>query len=111
MTSSERTTGEIPPRALAARLAQTPPLLIDVREPWEFELCRIAGAINVPLQRLPAHLEDFDSQADIVMICHHGMRSLYAAEFLRERGFFNVLNLTGGIARWAHEVDPSMPQY
>lgn len=103
--------GEISPRDLYAGLAATPYALVDVREPWEFELCRIAGAINVPLQRLPDSLAELDQHAHLVIICHHGMRSHYAAEFLRDRGFSNVLNLAGGVDRWARDVDPSMPQY
>ncbi|MSR13529.1 MAG: sulfurtransferase [Gammaproteobacteria bacterium] len=103
--------GEISPQTLMERLTREPPKLIDVREPWEFELCRIAGAINVPLQTLPARLPELEQSHDIVVICHHGMRSLYAAEFLRDQGFSSVLNLTGGIARWGREIDPGMPQY
>ncbi len=103
--------GEISPRELHTRLATDRLVLVDVREIWEFDLCRIEGAINIPLQTLPTRCGALDLGVELVMICHHGMRSDYAAAFLRDQGFSNVLNLSGGVDRWARDVDPSMPQY
>jgi len=102
---------EISPRELSDRLAQEPILVLDVREPWEFALCAIVGSRLVPLQSLPDELGELDPDQTIVTVCHHGMRSHHAAEYLRRNGFRDVLNLSGGIHRWAEELDPSMAQY
>lgn len=87
------------------------PLLLDVREPWEFNICRIEGSINIPMQDIPARLQELDDEQQIVAICHHGMRSAQVAMFLERQGFKHVINLTGGVAAWAAQVDPSLPQY
>jgi rhodanese-related sulfurtransferase len=102
---------EISPRELSERLAQEPILVLDVREPWEFALCAIAGSRLVPLQSLPDELGELDPTQTIVTVCHHGMRSHHAAEYLRRNGFPDVLNLSGGIHRWAEDLDPTMVQY
>ncbi|MBM3384731.1 MAG: sulfurtransferase [Betaproteobacteria bacterium] len=102
------------PATLAAWLADTgrgKPVLLDVREPWEYDTCRIEGSRLVPLRELPARAAEYDPQAQTVMICHHGGRSLQAAMFLERQGFACVFNLTGGIAAWSRSVDLSMPQY
>jgi rhodanese-related sulfurtransferase len=88
-----------------------PPLLIDVREPWEHGVASIEGARLVPLNTIPAALSTFDPARAYVIHCHHGVRSLMAAQFLKERGIRRVANLSGGIAAWSEEVDPSVPQY
>jgi rhodanese-related sulfurtransferase len=82
-----------------------------VREPWEHGIARIPGARLVPLNSLPAALSTLDPACEYVVYCHHGMRSLMAARFLQERGMTRVANLSGGIAAWSDEVDPSVPQY
>lgn len=103
---------EITPDALAARLREPePPVLLDVREPWEHEKARIAGARLVPLNSLPAALSTLDPSREYVIHCHHGVRSLMAAQFLKERGLTRVSNLTGGIDAWSVEVDASVPRY
>lgn len=102
---------EISPRELRARLSQEPVAIIDVREPWEYSHCHIEGSTLIPLDCLPTQHASLSPSALTVMVCHHGMRSRAAAEYLRSLGFTQVLNLTGGIHRWAMEVDPSMPQY
>lgn len=102
------------PAELAAWLsdaARDAPLLLDVREPWEFQTCHIAGARLVPMRELPARLEELDPAADIVAICHHGSRSLHAAQFLARQGFERVHNLAGGVDAWARSIDPAMPVY
>ncbi len=99
---------------LAARLADPDrprPLLLDVREPWEYETCHIDGAALMPMQTIPARIDDLDEDAEIVCICHHGARSLQVAAFLERHGFGKVSNLTGGIHAWALQVDGSMPKY
>ena len=87
------------------------PFLLDVRENWEYETCRIAGSTLMPMQTIPARIDDLDEDAEIVCICHHGARSLNVAAFLEHHGFSKVSNLTGGIHAWAVQVDSSMPQY
>ncbi|MGV3742298.1 MAG: rhodanese-like domain-containing protein [Burkholderiaceae bacterium] len=87
------------------------PVLLDVREPWEFQTCHIAGALPMPMQTVPARQEELDPDAPIVCICHHGMRSMQVAAFLERAGFTRVTNLTGGVHAWAQQVDSSMPTY
>lgn len=87
------------------------PLLLDVREPWEHELCRLPGSLLIPMNEVPGRVRELDVEADIVVICHHGVRSMQVAMYLENNGFGSVRNLTGGIDAWAHEVDPSMPKY
>lgn len=105
---------QIQPGELRQRLddtSQPAPVLLDVREPWEFEICRLEGATLIPMNTVPARCDELDADAEIVVICHHGMRSMQVARFLEQRGFSNVVNLDGGVARWASEVDPAMAQY
>jgi len=88
-----------------------PPILLDVREPWETQVCRIEGSDLVPMQALPARLHELDPERPIVCICHHGGRSMHVAMFLARQGFENVYNLTGGVDAWARQVDAAMPTY
>lgn len=87
------------------------PVLLDVREPWEFETCRIEGAQLLPMRSVPQRIAELDADAEIVAICHHGMRSLQVATFLEQNGFTKLYNLQGGVAAWAAQVDPQMPTY
>jgi rhodanese-related sulfurtransferase len=87
------------------------PLLLDVRESWEFETCRIAGSKSMPLGGIPARYRELNKDQDIVMICHHGARSFQAGMFLEQMGFPGIINLQGGVAAWARDVDPAMPTY
>jgi molybdopterin/thiamine biosynthesis adenylyltransferase/rhodanese-related sulfurtransferase/molybdopterin converting factor small subunit len=91
--------------------AGTAPLLIDVREPHEYDICRIEGSVLIPLGDLPARVSELDPTVELVMQCRSGVRSGKAAAFLRERGFRSVHNLTGGILAWIDQVDPSQPKY
>jgi len=104
---------EIEPRALAAALqaGKGGPVLVDVREPFEWEICRIPGSILVPLGDLPRRFGELDPAAEVVTVCHTGMRSLEAARFLRSRGIPRVRSLRGGVAGWADEIDPKMARY
>lgn len=86
-------------------------VLLDVREPWEFQTCRIAGSVSVPMNTIPGQIDQLDRDASIICICHHGARSLRVAQFLEANGFVQVTNLTGGIHAWAQQVDPAMPTY
>jgi molybdopterin/thiamine biosynthesis adenylyltransferase/rhodanese-related sulfurtransferase len=86
-------------------------VLLDVREPWEYELCRIEGSVLVPMGQLPERLEELDKSATIVTICHKGGRSLQVARFLEASGFANARSLKGGVDSWAVNVDPGMTRY
>ena len=90
---------------------RTPPALIDVREPWEFEYCRIEGSVLIPLGQLAARLDEVPFGRPLVIVCHHGNRSNVAAAMLKQRGFGEVHNLRGGVELWATEVDPTMKRY
>ena len=87
------------------------PMLLDVREPWEFAICRLDDSHSIPMRDVPARIAEVDLDAPIVCICHHGARSMQVAAFLAARGASDVYNLTGGVAAWAHQVDPSFPTY
>ena len=103
---------EMSPVELDERLrGDAPPVLLDVREPWEHGVASIPGNRLVPLNSLPAALSTLDPAREYVIYCHHGTRSLMAAQFLKARGLQRVSNLHGGIAAWSDEVDPSVPQY
>lgn len=85
--------------------------LLDVREPFEWEISRIEGARLIPLGELPARVRELDGHAEIVTYCHHGVRSRHAAEILRAAGFPSVRSLAGGIDAWSTDVDPGVPKY
>jgi len=103
---------EITPKELAAAMASGhPPVLLDVREPREWEMARIAGARLVPLASLAAEIRELDRGADIVVHCKSGSRSANAARQLKAAGFTRVRNLVGGIKRWSEDVDPRVPKY
>jgi len=91
--------------------SREPPVLVDVREPWEFDLCRIEGSILIPLGELPRRVGELPRERALVMVCHTGRRSQNAAMFLAQSGFGDVQNLKGGVEGWAVEVDPSMKRY
>ena len=91
--------------------AREQPLLLDVREVWEFVTCKIAGSTQIPMHLIPVRVSEIDDDREVVCICHHGARSMQVAAFLERNGFSNVTNLTGGVHAWAVQVDPSMPKY
>ncbi len=99
------------PRELEAWLREHQPQLLDVREPWEYTICHLEGSELVPMREIPAWAETADPEQEIVVICHHGIRSRQVAIYLESRGFRNVINLTGGVEAWAREVDPQMATY
>lgn len=103
---------EIEPRELKKLLDnRNAPVLIDVRSPEEWEICRLENAIHIPLPELPARVSELDSRDEIVLYCHIGARSAAALQFLQQAGFRRLRNLRGGIASWARDVDPTMPIY
>jgi rhodanese-related sulfurtransferase len=87
-----------------------PPLLLDVREPWEFELARIEGSKLIPMSQLEGRFTELDPALETVVICHHGNRSSYIAQVLQRAGFEKILNLEGGLDAYS-SVDESVPRY
>lgn len=87
------------------------PVLLDVREPWEYEKARIEGSRLIPMRELPARFAELDDEREVVAICHHGGRSMQVAMFLEKQGFKRVHNLVGGIDAWSRTVDPAVPLY
>ncbi|MDD5578883.1 MAG: rhodanese-like domain-containing protein [Methylobacter sp.] len=85
--------------------------LLDVREPNEFQYAHIDNSVLIPLNQIPKRLGELDAQQEIVVICHHGMRSQQAADYLEHSGFKNIANLKGGIEAWSCECDSSVPRY
>jgi adenylyltransferase/sulfurtransferase len=86
-------------------------VLLDVREPHEIEICKLANSVKIPLGQLPERLGELDPAADIVVHCKMGVRSANACDFMAAHGFTKVANLVGGITAWSDEVDPSVPKY
>jgi rhodanese-related sulfurtransferase len=85
--------------------------LLDVREPNEYEYGHIANSVLIPLNQIPNRLSELDPEQEIVVICHHGMRSQQAANYLAQSGFKNISNLTGGIDAWSCNCDSSVRRY
>lgn len=106
---------EITPGEVQRRLHSGEKLaLVDVREPSEFQLARIPGAELIPMRTVPAELSRLDAQAEetpLIVICHHGVRSLNVVHWLREQGVAACQSMAGGIDRWSLEVDPAIPRY
>ncbi|HEX4543921.1 MAG TPA: rhodanese-like domain-containing protein [Candidatus Acidoferrum sp.] len=103
---------EITPADVKARLERGENLiLVDVREPWEYELCRIEGAKLVPLGALATSLQTLPDVDEVICYCHHGMRSLDAAAWLRFQGIEKAKSMIGGIERWSLDIDPNVPRY
>src|SRR5690606_10018329 len=104
--------GELSVRDLKARMdAGGAPLVLDVREHEEVAIASLPGAVHIPMQEIPARLGELDPEREIVVVCHHGMRSAHVAGFLEHQGFTRVMNLTGGIDAWSLFVDPTVPRY
>ncbi|MHB1528287.1 MAG: rhodanese-like domain-containing protein [Acidiferrobacteraceae bacterium] len=91
--------------------AADPPIVLDVREPWEYALCKLPGARHIPMREIPQRLAELPAEGEIVVLCHHGVRSLQVATFLERQGFSRLYNLTGGVDAWARDVDPGMAVY
>ena len=86
-------------------------VLVDVREEWEYSLAKVNGSILIPLGTLPQSLAQLNRDSEIIAICHHGMRSADATNFLLQQGFTKVKNLVGGIDAWSTQVDRTVPRY
>ena len=87
------------------------PLILDVREPWEHAVCHLEGAELVPMRQIPTALEQLEPERETIVVCHHGIRSLSVCRYLERMGFSKLINLEGGVAAWARDVDPGMATY
>jgi len=102
---------EIPPTELKRRLdAAEPTAILDVRDPWEHELCAIPGARLIPMDQLQGRVDELDPEQEVVVYCHHGQRAGAVVQWLRRQGI-PAVNLRGGIDAWAVEVDPALRRY
>ncbi len=102
---------DISPQELKARLDRHDALvLLDVREDWETALCRLEHATHIPIEEIEFRTAELDQSDEIVVYCHHGVRSAAVANFLRQQGF-KAVNLQGGLDQWARAIDPRMKRY
>ncbi|MFC6646878.1 rhodanese-like domain-containing protein [Granulicella cerasi] len=104
---------EITVDELKAQLASAhPPLVLDVREGWEYETTHIPGSKLMPMQEVPSRaFNELDEDQHIAVLCHHGARSLSVANWLQQQGFSNARSVAGGIDLWAKVIDPKLPRY
>lgn len=93
------------------RAADETVVFLDVREVEELAICRIDGALHIPMGDIPEKFEKLPRETPLIVLCHHGMRSLHVVQFLESQGLTNAINLTGGIHAWSLYVDPGMTQY
>jgi len=90
---------------------ETQPLLLDVRQPWEQDVCQIENSVFIPMPQVPSKIDSLDRQREIVVICHHGIRSRSVGNYLEQAGFSSIINLSGGVDQWAKTVDQQMATY
>jgi len=107
---------QISPTEMANQMADAKPdapapLLLDVREAWEVQICAIPQAVHMPMSEIIARVGELDPAMPIVCICHHGSRSAHVGQWLETQGFSQVSNLTGGIDAWSRDVDPTIARY
>jgi rhodanese-related sulfurtransferase len=105
-------TFEITPQEFCqCRERQPEPVLIDVRELWEREIACIEPSAHIPMNDIPARVQELDPDTHIVIYCHHGGRSLSVTGWLRQQGFERVQSMAGGINRWSQQIDSAVPRY
>jgi len=104
---------EIAPEELNSLLeAKSNVVVLDVREPWEFGSAKIASSKHIPMGDIPARFnQELDPEDHIIVVCHHGVRSMNVTAWLRQQGFEKVQSLAGGIDRWSRQIDPKVPIY
>ena len=104
---------EISATDLAGQLADpaSAPVLVDVREPWEWQLAHIDGSVHLPMNLIPLRMNELPDDRPLVVICHHGVRSYQVGLYLSSAGFDDVASLKGGVEAWATQVDSTMARY
>src|SRR5262247_4452801 len=103
---------DISAQDLKTRLDRKQPLvLLDVREDWETKLCRLENATHIPIEEIELRVEELNREDEIVVYCHHGVRSAAVADYLRQLGYAKAVNLAGGLDQWARSIEPSMRRY
>jgi rhodanese-related sulfurtransferase len=104
---------QMTPRQLQERLASgtDAPVILDVREGWETRICALPNSLHIPMSQVPMRAGELARDAEIVVVCHHGVRSQRVAYFLQTLGHEKLINLAGGIDAWAKEIDPAMAKY
>lgn len=85
--------------------------LLDIREPWELDVCALPEALAIPMGEIPGRVDTLPRDKPLVVMCHHGQRSMQVVMWLRQKGFDNAINLAGGIDAWSEKIDPSVPRY
>lgn len=103
---------EVEPEDVAARLdGDGDVTVLDVREPWEVDICAIADSIAIPMGQVPGRLDELPADRPLVVLCHYGARSARVTAWLRQQGFDKAVNMAGGIAAWADRIDTTMGTY
>ncbi len=102
---------EVTVHDLKRALAEGGATVVDVREPWEAEVAKIAGTQLIPLSEFAARAKSLPRDKPILIYCHHGGRSMQATQWLRRNGYQDVANVAGGIDAWSREIDPAVPRY
>jgi adenylyltransferase/sulfurtransferase len=111
-TEADGMADEVSPKDLKDRLDRREPVtVLDVREAWERRLCSIEHSVHIPLEEIEHRVEELGQDEEIVVYCHHGVRSAAVVDYLRRLGFPRVRNLAGGVDYWARTVDPRMRRY
>ena len=96
---------------LQTQLQTHTPVLLDVREPWEYDTCYLPNSILIPMGDIPNRLDTLDPEVQTVVICHHGIRSRQVGIYLEHNNFKHIINLSGGMDAWARTIDPTMAVY
>lgn len=100
-----------PPQAAELMAGEDPPVLLDVRTPGELARASVDGAVAIPMNEIARRVGELDPERPVIVMCHHGVRSMQVALWLDHRGFESVANLLGGIDGWSRTIDPSIPRY
>lgn len=94
-----------------APLTSNGPIVLDVREQWEWDLAHIDSSTHIPMSEITSRFSELDNSQAVVCVCHHGMRSMQVAMYLERQGFSTIFNLTGGVDAWSNDVDSNMARY
>ena len=104
--------GEITAEELKRRLDRHDPVtVVDVRDPWEVQICRLENSLHMPMEEIPFRIDELNPEDEFVVICHQGVRSAAICDWMERQGYLRVKNLAGGLDAWARAVDPTMRRY